>query len=148
MTQAKSKLSTMISEARRSPKYWTAMSSLQFGDGLRRLMKTKGLSQRDLAAMLQRSEAWVSKILNGTENLTLRKMNEIAMLLRAAVHVHVAPQDCFVDWSEVARTDLHVSLHHSEALADAGTAPSYVAEASLATPQRYLHVSASSDAVN
>lgn len=104
---------SQIAEARRSPRYWTAMSAFQFSEGLRRLMREEEMTQRDLAHLLDRSEAWVSKLLNGTENLTLQKMNEVAMLLGAAVHVHVARQSSFVEWEEVSAEDLHQRVDRS-----------------------------------
>ena len=61
------------------------------------------MKQKDLAALLGKSEAYVSRVLNGLENLTLEQMSAIAHHLGAAVHIHVAHQDRFVDWEETPR---------------------------------------------
>lgn len=58
------------------------------------------MKQKDLAALLGKSEAYVSRVLNGLENLTIEQMSAIAHHLGAAVHIHVAHQDRFVDWEE------------------------------------------------
>lgn len=62
------------------------------------------MKQTDLARLLDKSEAYVSRVLNGLENMTLAQMSAIAHQLGAAVHVHVARQDRFVDWVESTKS--------------------------------------------
>lgn len=94
---------SIIAKAKRSARYWFSMASFQFGEGLRRLMADEDMQQKDLAILLERSEPWVSKVLNGKSNLTLQKMAEIAHALGGAVHVYVARQDHFVECIDLPR---------------------------------------------
>jgi transcriptional regulator with XRE-family HTH domain len=55
-------------------------------------MKNKGLNRTELAQKLNCSNAYVTKLLNGSENLTLRKLVQIAHVL-----------DCTFDFALIPR---------------------------------------------
>ena len=76
---------------------------MEFSTGLRDLLVRRGMTQRDLAAALGKSEAYVSRVLNRSENLTLQQMQRLLEPLGAAAHVVVIDRENLVDWTEKPR---------------------------------------------
>ncbi len=56
------------------------------------LMRSEGMLQRDLAKLLDTSEASVSKLLRGDQNLTIKTMVNVARALRGRLNIHVETQ--------------------------------------------------------
>jgi transcriptional regulator with XRE-family HTH domain len=56
------------------------------------VMKRLGLSQRELASKLGKHPAYVSRILNGSHNLTLKTIAEVAVALGQQVRIEIEPQ--------------------------------------------------------
>src|ERR1700733_12734435 len=61
------------------------------------LMVDQGVTKSELAAGLKKSKAYVSQLLHGTRNMTLRTLADLAYVLGRNVSVH------FTDRSEVHR---------------------------------------------
>lgn len=60
-------------------------------------MQEKGVSQKKLAKSLGVSEAWVSKMLSGDTNLTLRTIAKICSVLETHAHFKLNNTDEFYD---------------------------------------------------
>jgi transcriptional regulator with XRE-family HTH domain len=58
-------------------------------------MREQGVSQRELAQRLGRSEAWISRVLNGRENTTLKTVAELgwALGLGFSLAPHALPRE-------------------------------------------------------
>lgn len=92
------KFAQQLLHARQTPEYWTELAKQEFAEGIRRVMGE--MQQNEFAEKLGgKSEVFVSRLLAGEYNFTLRKMNEIACLLDAAVHVYVAKKNVVLRWS-------------------------------------------------
>jgi len=63
---------------------------------LNRALETSGLRQCDLAARLGRSEGFVSQVLSGGANITLKTLGDFAYGLDCIVDVVVRPQTAIV----------------------------------------------------
>ena len=59
--------------------------SLEFSNRISDILERKGLMQKDLAEMLDKTEAEVSKWLCGTHNLTLRTISKIEAVLGESI---------------------------------------------------------------
>jgi ribosome-binding protein aMBF1 (putative translation factor) len=59
--------------------------SLAMSHHIAEILESKGLMQKDLAEMLDKSEAEVSKWLSGTHNLTLRTISKIEAVLGESI---------------------------------------------------------------
>lgn len=70
-------------------------------------MHEQGISQRDLARRLGRSEPWISRVLNGRENTTLKTVAELAWALGLRVRLAPEPIEPADDWH-----DSHWVLKH------------------------------------
>lgn len=55
------------------------------------LMEQQGLSQADLAKKLGRSRAWISQLLSGRTNMTIRTLAELVYELGAEVKLDAQP---------------------------------------------------------
>jgi transcriptional regulator with XRE-family HTH domain len=72
--------------------------SLEIADYIFRVMEEKGMLQKDLADKMGKSEAEISKILGGMQNLTLRTIAKLEAALESTlvctpVHFHFAGTD-------------------------------------------------------
>jgi antitoxin component HigA of HigAB toxin-antitoxin module len=65
---------------------------LEVTEALVAAMAQQKLTKSQLAARLGKSPAFVTQILNGGRNLTLRTIAEVADALRAEIHVAVVPR--------------------------------------------------------
>lgn len=81
--------------------YWTEGAIIEFTEGLGRLMKVKKVNQAELARRLDRSPAYITQVLHGGANFTLKTMTKLAMALGGELHVHIADQGLLVEWREV-----------------------------------------------
>jgi len=61
-------------------------------EALARALRTSGLTQTELAARLDRSKGFVSQILGGGNNLTLRTLADVAGALGCRVQVGLLPE--------------------------------------------------------
>lgn len=96
----KKKYLDFFKEAEESPAYWEEVFILELTEDIWKLMKEQGISQKKLARRLGTSEAYISKVLNGSENLSIKSIVKLAMALDAVPHIHVAPKDLVVEWKE------------------------------------------------
>lgn len=98
-----SEFDRMSARAAEAVSYWQRLAAMEFSSGLRDLLVRRGMTQRDLAAALGKSEAYVSRVLNRSENLTLQQMQRLLEPLGAAAHVVVIDRENMVDWTEQPR---------------------------------------------
>ena len=56
-----------------------------------KLMEASGVSKSQLARSLSKSPAFVTKILNGTNNFTLRTLSDVFLALGKSLHVELGP---------------------------------------------------------
>ncbi len=71
------------------------------------LMGQKNLKQADLARMLNKTPAFVSQLLNGKSNMTLRTLAEVVYALGASVKIEAVDREslgCEIDDSQGAHT--------------------------------------------
>ncbi|WP_321931514.1 helix-turn-helix domain-containing protein [Paraburkholderia guartelaensis] len=68
---------------------------------LDRAAKSLGMLKKDVAERMGTSGAWISKVLRGDANPTLDTLQTLAQAVDCNVHVHFAPKDAKVVWTEV-----------------------------------------------
>ncbi len=91
----------LFDEARQTDAYWEERAVLDFTEEIYGRMEALGLRKSQLAERLGTSPAYVTKILGGDANFTLKTMVRLARALDASVHVHVAPDACRVRWFDL-----------------------------------------------
>lgn len=92
------KYSQYLDKTKQSLTYWQELSILEFTEDLARLLKQKNMTQSELAKKIGKSAPYISKVMNGNANFTLKTMTKLARALDSVVHVHVAPESAHVHW--------------------------------------------------
>jgi transcriptional regulator with XRE-family HTH domain len=88
-----SKLSRAIADARKTAAYWTERAVLDYTSKLWGKMKERDLSQRALAQRVAKSPAYVSRVLNGSHNVTIKTMVELAHAIDYRLRIELVPED-------------------------------------------------------
>ena len=78
---AKINFNERLAEARQRPAYWIERIVLDFTVALESAMRRKNVSGKELAAKIDVSPAYISKVLSGTPNLTVKSMVRLAHAL-------------------------------------------------------------------
>lgn len=65
-------------------------------------LSEKGITRKDLAEALQTSSANVSQLLNGSRNMTLRTLSDIADAINCSVNVIIRDRDTAKSWRPLA----------------------------------------------
>jgi transcriptional regulator with XRE-family HTH domain len=69
-----------------------------------RLMHDQNMSKADLARRLNKSRAWVTQLLSGKANMTIRTLAEVAYALGAEVNLQAQPHNWKVSGKRSRRT--------------------------------------------
>jgi transcriptional regulator with XRE-family HTH domain len=83
----------LLREAESREEYWVADAVHGFAEDLVRAMERQQVSRTQLAAKLGASPAYITKILRGNANFTLRSMVRIARALGLAVRARLVHPD-------------------------------------------------------
>lgn len=71
---------------------------LDFAVKIEKALADSGVTKKELAEKMNKSPAWISKILRGDANLTIETMCEITKALDYNIHIHAAPTNVNVKW--------------------------------------------------
>jgi len=100
-----SKYEKAFQEAMKSPEYWFEDVQFSFLDSLLDIMSSKGISQKELAKRLGKSEAYVSKVCNANAlNFTLKTMVNLSFALgmKLSVKLEKLETPSAKDWERVS----------------------------------------------
>ena len=75
----------LIKRYENDPEYLTEGLLIDITEQMAGLMKRQGLSRSDLARRLNCSNAYVTKLMSGSQNLTLKKLSQIGVALGCSV---------------------------------------------------------------
>ena len=82
----------MFAEARRMPEYWEEGAILDFTEALYIAMEEQGVTRAELARRLGTSQAYITRVLGGNANFTLKTMSKLALALGLQLEVGLGPQ--------------------------------------------------------
>jgi len=82
----------MFAEARRMPEYWEEGAILDFTEALYIAMEEQGVTRAELARRLGTSQAYITRVLGGHANFTLKTMAKLALALGLQLEVGLGPQ--------------------------------------------------------
>jgi transcriptional regulator with XRE-family HTH domain len=82
----------MLAEARRMPKYWEEGAILEFTEALYIAMEEQRVTRAELARRLGTSQAYITRVLSGNANFTLKTMAKLALALGLQLEVGLGPQ--------------------------------------------------------
>ncbi|MEY8241472.1 MAG: helix-turn-helix transcriptional regulator [Cycloclasticus sp.] len=99
------KYSAFIKRSKNSFEYRLAKVQNHFALRIETLMKEKGFKQKDLANEISAKPAYVSRILRGDTNVSIKTMLKLAEALDAEVHLNLMPKnDEKIHWGGLNRT--------------------------------------------
>ena len=79
----------IFEKSKQSDVFWEELAILSFTGSILERLKALGLSKTDLADRLRSSPAYVTKLLNGRNNFTLRTMVRIGRLLKSEIYIEL-----------------------------------------------------------
>jgi len=82
----------LFAEARRMPEYWEEGAILDFTEALYIAMEEQGVTRAELARRLGTSQAYITRVLGGHANFTLKTMSKLALALGLQLEVGLGPQ--------------------------------------------------------
>lgn len=83
----------LFKEAKKSDSYWAEKTILDFTIELHQLMKRRGISKKELAEKLGKSQPYITKILRGNVNFTIESMVKLVRVLDGELNIHVTPKE-------------------------------------------------------
>ena len=108
----KKKYKDFLRKAKDSPDYWANLFTLELTEDILKVMKNKKISQKKLSGLLGTSEAYVSKVLNGDENLSIKSITKLSLALGCVPHIHIAAKDTIVEWKERGSSQTRVEVRY------------------------------------
>jgi transcriptional regulator with XRE-family HTH domain len=90
--KAQDRFKKLLAKYRDDPEYLTEGLLLNINEQLLKQLEQRGITQTAFAKMLGVSNAYISKLLNGNENLTLKQLVRIAHTLECNVDVALVPK--------------------------------------------------------
>jgi len=78
-------------KAKERETYLSASITLEFTEGLSKLMEVNNIPRKELAKRLGASPAYVTKVLRGDVNFTVDSMARLAKAVGGTVQVHLSP---------------------------------------------------------
>lgn len=85
-------LARLFEESQKSSEYQLERAIVDFTEDVCQIMEDKGISRADLARRLGKSRAWVTKLLRGDRNLTLKTIVDVLWELGYKGTVAVEPE--------------------------------------------------------
>ena len=89
-----------LKDARQRVDYWAQSAMMDFLCQLEHVLEGKDVTQSELARRLEKSPAYISKVMRGNQNLTLHSMASLAHAVGYRVEIHLIPQG-----------EIHVAQH-------------------------------------
>lgn len=86
---------------KRDPEYLTECGIVEFTENMARRMEELGVSRSELARRLDTSPAYITKILRGEANFTLKSMVKIAHALESRLTTHMQPEGTSSTWFDL-----------------------------------------------
>jgi transcriptional regulator with XRE-family HTH domain len=93
----------MFDEVEKHPDYWAELAMLHFSEEVLAAMREQSVTRAELARRLGTSQGYVTRLLNGTSNLTLATMSKMAFVLGLELRTSLEPMA--KAWSSQASSD-------------------------------------------
>ncbi len=98
MADTSPNLRTLFEDLEHDAEYQAECAIVEFTENIARRMDELGISRSELARRLDTSPAYVTKILRGNANFTLKSMARISLALDSALTTHLQPEGAHSQW--------------------------------------------------
>jgi len=82
----------LLTAAQQRPEYWEEGAIIDFTEALYSAMAQQGVTRSELARRLGSSQAYITRVLSGNANFTLKTMSKLAFALGMQLDVGLSPQ--------------------------------------------------------
>jgi predicted XRE-type DNA-binding protein len=94
--KASDRFKTLLDRYEKDPGFVAEGILIDINEQIVRLMEQQQMNKTTLARKLEVSNAYVSKLLGGNQNLTIRQLVKVVMVLESRLDVAVVPKDADV----------------------------------------------------
>ncbi|HEY9166393.1 MAG TPA: helix-turn-helix transcriptional regulator [Candidatus Kryptonia bacterium] len=99
--EPKERFNQLLDKFKDDPEFIFQGLILRVSEDIASLLKTQNMTRGKLAEKLNCSAAYVTKLLRGSENLTLKKLFEVSRALNAEFSVHMSARASAFDREDV-----------------------------------------------
>jgi len=100
--------SELLHKAKKSDDFWADTTILEFNEELSECIEKEHLSRSELAARVGVSPPYITKVLRGSENLTVMTMVKLARGVGRVLRLHLAPAGTRSYWVDTPNADEHI----------------------------------------
>jgi plasmid maintenance system antidote protein VapI len=97
----------LLNEAKQGNPYWEEMAILNFTEAVVNRLEEIGMAKQELATKLGVSPGYITKLMGGENNFTLRTMVKVARAVGSELHVDIRPSNSWGRWRSYASDELH-----------------------------------------
>ena len=101
---------SLFKEAEGHVDYWVETAILDLTEDVTRLMDEQRVSRSALARRIGTSPAYVTQVLRGNANYTLKTMTKLGLALDSELRIHLAPRGSRTRWYDEIRCGEGVTL--------------------------------------
>jgi transcriptional regulator with XRE-family HTH domain len=83
----------IFAKAQDNPRFWEEMSILEFTESVAKRLESLNFTRMDLASKMEVSPAFITKLMCGNNNFTLRTMVKVARALNCELAIGLVPTD-------------------------------------------------------
>lgn len=100
----------------KDPEFLTESTIVEFTEDMAKRMAELGITRSELARRLDTSPAYITKILQGNANFTLKSMVRISLALESKLTTHLQPDGAQSQWFDFLQHRKDASPKHGTAV--------------------------------
>jgi len=91
----------MLLEAKQGLAYWVEKAKLDFSVSLDTALRAQGMNQKQLAAKMGTSQAYISQVLSADKNMTIEQMVKISRALDSELSIKINPANNYIRYANL-----------------------------------------------
>ena len=116
MKNLKNRFNELFEGLEHDPEYLAECAIVEFTEDMAKRMQELGITRSELARRLDTSPAYITKILQGNANFTLKSMVRIAAALESDLKTHLQPEGAHSQWLDVFQRDAQMMDQQKKAM--------------------------------
>lgn len=96
---------SLFEDLEHDPDYLVECAITEFTENVAKRMDELGINRAELARRLDTSAAYITKILQGNANFTLKSMVRISLALESSLTTHLQPEGAHSQWFDLFQRD-------------------------------------------
>ena len=98
-----------LKDIKKTDAYWVEKATIDFVSDLYEQLEKKNLSKADFARLIGKSKAYVTKVLSGEENFTIKTMVKLSRALGSHLHLNIYDKPQALSWQGVTQVKKRVA---------------------------------------